>query len=57
VDILKPLIEHFSEAGDRVLDPFCGSGSTLIAAKDLQRRYVGIELDSNYVSIARERLK
>ena len=45
VSVLKPLIRSFSQPGDVVLDPFCGSGSTLVAAKLLQRRYLGIEFD------------
>lgn len=56
-DILKPLIEHFSEAGDRILDPFCGSGSTLVAAKQLQRHYIGMELNETYVKTALNRLE
>jgi DNA modification methylase len=54
--VLTPLIQSFSRPGDVVLDPFCGSGSTLLAARLLDRRYIGIELDPRYSSIAAERL-
>jgi adenine-specific DNA-methyltransferase len=53
---LKPLIEAFTEHGDLVLDPFCGSGSTLLAAKILGRRYIGVEVDKEYASAAQARL-
>lgn len=53
---LKPLIEAFTQPGDIMLDPFCGSGSSLLAAKILNRRYLGIELDSKYHAAANERL-
>ena len=54
--ILKPLIEAFSNPGDVVLDPFAGSGSSLVAAKRLGRAWLGIELDAKYHAIASERL-
>lgn len=56
VGILKPLIEAFSRPGDIVLDPFCGSGSTLVAAHELGRDCVGIELDPDHCRTAEERL-
>jgi len=56
VPSLKPLIETFTRPGDIVLDPFCGSGSTLLAAKILGRRYIGVELDAEYAKAARRRV-
>lgn len=55
-DSLKPLIESFSRPGHLVLDPFAGSGSTLVAAKDLGRKYIGVELDPGYARKANARL-
>ena len=45
-----------SRPGDVVLDPFCGSGSTLVAAQSLGRRYIGIEIDAEYAEVAQARL-
>lgn len=56
VSILKPLIESFSPFGGLVLDPFAGSGSTLVAAALAGRRYLGIELEAKYCQLARRRL-
>ncbi|MDQ1153437.1 DNA methyltransferase [Brevundimonas sp. SORGH_AS_0993] len=56
VEILRPLIEAFSAPGDVVLDPFCGSGSTLAAARDVGRDFLGIELDPAHFQTARTRL-
>jgi adenine-specific DNA-methyltransferase len=57
LSVLTPLIEAFSRPGDLILDPFSGSGSTLLAAKMLGRSYIGIELDAKYHGIARKRLE
>ncbi|MFL6605764.1 MAG: DNA methyltransferase [Steroidobacteraceae bacterium] len=54
VSILAPLIEAFSRPGDLVLDPFSGSGSTLVAAAQVGRRFLGIELEPHYCEYARE---
>ena len=56
VSALKPIIGAFSRRGDLVLDPFAGSGSTLHAARQMGRRYLGIEVNEDYCRIARERL-
>lgn len=56
IDLMKALIELTTKEGQVVLDPFCGSGSTLLAAKELNREYIGIELNKKYYNIASERL-
>jgi len=56
VKLMQALIELTTQPGHLVLDPFCGSGSTLVAAKLLKRNYLGIEIDETYVQIAQERL-
>ena len=56
VEILTPLIRSFSTADSVVLDPFAGSGSTLVAASLSGRRYLGIELETRYCELARRRL-
>ncbi|MFM8293732.1 MAG: DNA methyltransferase, partial [Microcystaceae cyanobacterium] len=46
----------FSDPGDLILDPFMGSGTTCLAAYELQRHYLGIELKEEYYQIALENL-
>ena len=57
VSVLTPLVESFSNPGDVVLDPFCVSGSTLLAARKLNRRFLGIELSKQYFDLAEQRLR
>jgi DNA modification methylase len=57
VELPERLIRLYTYSGDLVLDPFMGSGSTLVAAARLDRRYVGYDLDPTYVDIARLRVR
>jgi len=56
----EKLIEHLilssSRPGDLVLDPFLGSGTTAVVAERLERRWIGIEHNPDYIRIAEERL-
>ena len=56
LDLIIKLIDCSSNEGDIVLDPFAGSGTTLVACKILRRHYIGIELNPKYVEIAKRRL-
>lgn len=53
---LTPIIDALSRPGQLVLDPFAGSGSTLVAARDAGRDYLGIELDAGHAETVRERV-
>lgn len=56
VDALRKLIEAFCPVAGLVLDPFEGSGSSLVAGQSLGRRWIGIELDSLYFAAAMKRM-
>lgn len=56
VSLAEQLILTFSREGELVLDPFCGSGSSLCASKRTDRAYLGFDSNAKYVRIARERL-
>ena len=56
IKLMAYLIELGCPPGGVVMDPFVGSGTTCIAAKQLQRKYIGIELDENYHRLAEARL-
>src|SRR5207344_384980 len=57
VELPEQLIRLYTFKDDLVLDPFMGSGSALVAAAKLGRRYVGYDLDNGYVEVARQRVK
>jgi len=50
------LVKMVTAENQIVLDPFAGTGTTLIACKNNNRKYIGIEKDNSYVKIAKERL-
>ena len=56
VDLMKLYVENSSQVGDTVLDPFMGSGSTMIACLNTNRKGIGIELDKHYFDIAQKRI-
>ena len=56
IELPKRCIKLFSFIGDTVLDPFLGSGSTLLASYLTNRQCIGIEIDKSYCEIAKERL-
>lgn len=55
--LLERIITAASNSGDLILDPFCGSGTTGVACAKLGRRFVGFELDENYLTIASKRIE
>ena len=54
--ILEQIIEASTSEGDIVLDPFCGSSTTGVAAKRLKRKYVGIDSEREYIELSKRRL-
>ncbi len=56
LELPRRLIELYSYAGDLILDPFLGSGTTAIAASSTGRHYVGFDTDPDYIELARNRL-
>lgn len=57
LDITGKLIRNSSNENDVVLDPFMGSGTTGVACKELNRNFIGIELDKTYFEIAKQRIE
>ena len=56
LELMKLLIELVMIEGQTVLDPFMGSGTTCVAAKELNRNFIGIEREQKYFSIAQHRV-
>ncbi len=54
--LLEMLVRDFSERGELVLDPFCGSGTTAVACRRLGRRFLGWERNGGFVAVAQRRL-
>ena len=57
IDLLEQMIEKSSNPGEICLDPFIGVGSTAVACRNLQRKYIGFEINQEYYDIATKRLK
>jgi len=55
--LLERIISCVTDEGDTVLDPYCGSGTTLVASKILNRDYIGIDINKDAVNLAIARLK
>jgi len=57
IDLPSRLIKMFSYKNDLVLDPFMGVGTTGVACKDLERKFIGIDISKNYCKIAKTRIE
>ena len=56
VDLLEYLIKTYTDEGDTVLDFTMGSGSTGVACRNLNRNFIGIELDQDYFDVSKNRI-
>jgi site-specific DNA-methyltransferase (adenine-specific) len=56
LELMMELVEKFTDPNDLILDPFAGSGTTILAATRLGRRAIGIELDPKYAALCRDRI-
>jgi site-specific DNA-methyltransferase (adenine-specific) len=57
LELPNRLIQLYSYEGDLVVDPFCGAGTTALAAREAGRHYVGYDLNPEYISLAQQRLQ
>jgi len=56
LELTSRLVQMFSSTGDTVLDPFCGTATTMVAALEHGRNSIGVELDTDYCKMAASRL-
>jgi len=56
ITLPKLCLEHFTKENDLVLDPFMGSGTTAVACKEMNRNYIGFEINKDYIEVANERI-
>lgn len=57
IELLERIIKISTDEGDTILDPFCGSGTTLVAAKLTDRKGIGIDINPEAVKISKQRLQ
>ena len=57
MELAKDHIKSWSNKGDLILDPMCGSGTTCVAAAELGRNYIGIDISKEYCELSKSRLK
>ncbi len=56
-ELVSTILENFSKEDDIIYDPFMGTGTTAVVAKQLNRKFIGSEISQRYIEIAEERLK
>jgi len=57
LELMKWVLENYTNEGDTILDPFMGSGTTGVACVQTGRNFIGIEIDPGYFAIAERRIK
>ena len=56
IQLLRMIVEKYTNSGDLILDPFMGSGTTGVACMQTGRNFIGIEIDPKYYAIAEKRI-